>query len=466
MTHKRGGQLCRVSVRTVQRIRQHLADDPMASLMLLDEDERKEFLRVWAGSVMADHANHLWEVDMTRCDTFVVDPETGAIFRPRVHAIIDVYSGCIPAIVFSQEEDQTQTDLLLLRGVRPKPGHGVTADYPVWGIPQRLYWDNAKVYRSTQSERILTGLGVEVVNSKPRVSHSRGAIERFFGTLHGFERTLPGYAGQNAVARGQERIKRLEKATAKWLESGGDPGAGERLLTISEYQSLVLAWLVVDYHQAESDGLSRVAHFTSTAPASTLVEVPIEDLMLLFARRVERTVDSSGRFRLENRIFTIPDGSLVAHQGRKVLVLRDQFALEPDRVLVAWQDRLGKLEVIGEAVPAATVAASVEAHDQRRAAQTTARALLKEAEAAKRDLLNPELRVSTVLMKEVGITTAPELPARARGRLEAIDPTPELSFDPDDEIGQGIVERQRRLDAISDPQEYIRAVMELGKRGE
>lgn len=466
MTYLRGGVEQVVSVQTVRRVRQELLANPRSRLLLATTDERDEYLRVYSGGVLAEHANELWQMDMTRCDILVWDPVAGRSFRPRVHAIIDVFSGVIVGIAFSQEEGQAQTDLTLLRALLPK--QGPFADrYPYFGVPKRIYWDNGSTYRSAQSARVVSSLGIEDVHSRPYVSHTRGDIERFFGTLHGLERALPGYVGENASARASKEIKRLETNTAGWHKHRRDPGAGNRLLTVGEYQNVVLAWLVTEYHQRQVDGQTRHERFVSTAPASTLVELDRRELLLLLAHRVERTVDAGGRVRLENRFWTVPDGSLAPFQGMRVLVLTAQFAMEPERRLVAWTNRLGALEVIGEAQPAPTAAASVEAGDQRRAARAAVVAEARRQREMKRELTDPNVRVSTVLLKEFAAAGGDELLPAARAQIEAVNPAREvIEFAPDDVIGQRLANPLSRFkDAPSDPIERIRWASEHLTRG-
>ena len=467
MTYVRGGVEQVVSVQTVRRIRQELLDDPRSRLMLANADERHEYLRVHSGRVLAEHANALWEMDMTRCDILVWDPAAARSYRPRVHVIIDVYSRVVMGIAFSPEEGQTQTDLTLLRALLPKQGP-YRDRYPYFGVPKRMYWDNGSTYRSAHSQRLLASLGIENVHSRPYVSHTRGHVERFFGTLHGLEKALPGYVGENAASRASKEIKRLEANTKGWQSHGRDPGDGNRLLTIDEYQNLVLAWLITDYHQGRVDGRSRHERFVATAPASTLVEIDRAELLLLLAHRVERTVGIGGRIRLENREWTVPDGSLAPYRDMRVLVLTDQFALEPDRRLIAWRNRLGELEVIGEAQPAPTVAASIEAGDQRRAAREALVAEKRRQREMKRELADPNLRVSTVLLKEFRAAGGEPLLPSAQARLEALNPPEEvIEFAPDDVIGQRLANPLSRFkDAPTDPIERIRWANEhLSRRG-
>lgn len=467
LRYERGGRERLVSLRTAHRLRAELEADPRTALIFADDDQRKEFLRVYSGSVLSNHANDLWQLDMTRCDILVCDPETKRVFRPRVHAVIDHYSGCIVGIVFSEEEDQAQTDLALLRALVRKPPH---LNWPMFGVPKRLYVDNGKTYTSQHFHRILADLGVEVVHSRPRVSHTRGKVERFFGTLHGFEKTQPGYVGPNAKDRSSETLRRLEKRTRKWLEGEGrDLEPGDRLLTIGEYQFLFVHWLSSVYHETVVDGLTRAEHFARTAPAETLLDLDINELMLVFAPRVKRRVDAGGRVRLDNRFWTVADGSLAEYQGYDVLVLREPFVFGEERLLIAFEDARGRLEVVGPAVPATAVAASIEAEDYRRAAKAAVVAAERRARQAREELANPELRYSTQLIKSARVALPPTVKPSARAQLEVVNPgaNEEEAFAGDDPIGQVILARQQAAKGgPTDPLERAQWLLERTGGGE
>ena len=244
MRVERGGRLVPVSQPTIRAIKRDLENHPTYRLLFADATQRKEFMRSYSGQVVALHANDMWQLDMTRCDVEVVDVERRLIYRPRVQAVIDVYSGCIMGIAFSESEDQTQADLVLMRSLMRKGGQ-LAEQYPLFGLPKRLYIDNGKTYSSEHFHRIAGGLGIEVIHSLPRVSHTRGAVERFFGSLHNLEKTMPGYVGENAVNRSAEELRQLRKRTERWLDGGADPGPHARHLTIHEYQNAVLAWLLI-----------------------------------------------------------------------------------------------------------------------------------------------------------------------------------------------------------------------------
>ncbi|WP_155300148.1 DDE-type integrase/transposase/recombinase [Deinococcus kurensis] len=444
MTFERGtGRRITVTAATVGRVKRMMMDHPSMRMLFANADQRKEFLRSYTGQVVALHANDMWQMDMTRCDVEVLNPETGRIYRPRVQAVIDVFSGCIMGIAFSESEDQTQADLVLMRSLMRKSGP-LAEQYPLFGLPRRLYIDNGKTYSSAHFHRIAAGLGIDLVHSIPRVSHTRGAIERFFGTLHGLERAMPGYVGQNAADRSSEELKRLRASTERWVATGRDPGPRDRLQTIQEYQNSVLAWLIVEYHQRMVDGATRLEHFQRTAPASTLLEFDPGELLLLFARRDTRVVKPDGTVTVSNVAWTIPGGRLAQYRGLPVQVLSDQFALGDDTRVIAWHDeRTGQTQLLGRAVPAPTVAASVAAGEERRAQKAVKQQVLRDADALAAEYTNPALMVTEQLRRELPVQAVTPLQPTARAALNPAPTTPDLG-----DFGKAFLKPADDLDAL------------------
>lgn len=466
LAYERNGRRQLVSERTANRIRLELEADPHTRLMRANDDQLKEYLRTYSGSVTASHANDLWEIDMTRCDVMVCDPESRRVFRPRVHAVIDVYSGCLVGVAFSQSEDQTQSDLAIWRSVVRKAGpYGDR--WPQFGLPRRLYADNGKTYRSAHFGRVLRELGVEVVHSKPRVSHTRGHIERFFRTLHLLEAGLPGYVGRDATDRPTEGIRRMHKATQRWLQTGGNAQPGERFLTITEYQFRFFAWLTGKYHEQLVHGKTRAQHFAETAPAASLVQLDPTELALVFAKRETRTVDSTGRVRLGNRLWTVLDGSLARYQGTQVLVLREPFVLGEERLVIAWQHRNGRLELIGQAVPAPEAADSIAAEEHRKASRAQVVEAKRKALAEREALADPRLRFDHQLIAAAELTLPAEVAPQARGRLAAINPMdPQVDVAPDDDLGQLLLaQRESWRQGPDDPKERARWLAQGREKG-
>jgi len=333
-----------LSATTIRRIRRQMESDPVLRVTLMDDRARREHLRVWSGEILTERANQLWMVDMTRCDTFVYDPYTNHVLRLRIHAAIDVFSGAVPAFVFSRDEDQAATDRMLMLALLEKP-EPWRAHWPIWGRPERIYWDNGKVYRSEKSERILADLGIESTHSRPYVSHSRGNIERFFGLFHQqFEAGLPGYAGSDVHERDHQRLARLLHNTRRWMAEGGPDPYPERLLTEEEFKHRALLWLTQDYHKSLLGRKTREELFVETAPRSSRVRYDFGDLMLLFSRQETRRVRGNGTITLRGRAWGLPDGSLVRYQGMDVVVLINEI-LPAAQYTVALPRRDGSLQL-------------------------------------------------------------------------------------------------------------------------
>ena len=411
-----------LSATTIRRIRKQMESDPVLRVTLMDDRARKEHLRVWSGEILTERANQLWMVDMTRCDTFVYDPYTNHVLRLRIHAAIDVFSGAVPAFVFSRDEDQAATDRMLMLALLEKP-EPWRAHWPIWGRPERIYWDNGKVYRSEKSERILADLGIESTHSRPYVSHSRGNIERFFGLFHQqFEAGLPGYAGSDVHERDHQQLARLLHNTRRWMAEGGPDPYPERLLTEEEFKHRALLWLTQDYHKSLLGRKTREELFVETAPRSSRVRYDFGDLMLLFSRQETRRVRGNGTITLRGRAWGLPDGSLVRYQGMEVVVLINEI-LPAAQYTVALPRRDGSLQILGALESQNWSALGEEAREMRRKLRQQIRDIHAAADEIRAQFTNPMVRLDQALSRR-----APDLPQpetlQISGPQARLDPAP------------------------------------------
>jgi putative transposase len=240
---------------------------------------------------------------------------------------------------------------------------------------------------------------VQIIHSRARASHTRGGIERFFRTLHAFESTLPGYAGENATQRDHERIARLWANTRDWIARGAPADADpypNRLLLEDEYKRRMLLWLTVDYHaQAVQGSRTRLDLYTSSAPPSSRVAFNLGDLTLAFSQRLARTVRGNGTIFYRNRAYALPNGDLMAYQGATIAVLVND--LMPDRTLTAAMPTPHGLRVLGVLEDVTFASDSDEARAYRRKAREVVRDLRAMADAIQHEYTNPELRHDRVL---------------------------------------------------------------------
>jgi putative transposase len=446
-----------ISEATARRVLRWAEEMPAFRYALLTEEGRKEFQRTWHGHVLAEYPNQIWMVDMTRCDTFVYVPEEDRAVRLRIHVAVDVFSGAAPGVVFSREEGQTPTSQLLILALQPK--EALVPGWEVWGRPERIYWDNGKVYRSELTEEIAARLGIELVYSRPRVSHTRGKVERLFGLFHQeFERLLPGYAGQDATERDSAELRRLMENTRRWLQAGAPPERDpypKRLLLEEEYKKLALAWFVRDWHEKPLDGMSRLGLFKAFVPPATQVRYDLGDLYLLTAVRSRRQVRANGAVHYKGRAYVLEGGSLIPWQGRPVWVL--EVTVLPGQPLRAALERPdGTLEVLGNLVPEPASAASLEAQAQRALDREALQRVREEAEALRAELEVPAMRLEAVLERLSGLS-----PLR-RERAVSV-PVPKPS---EEEIRRAVAELDSEEELILDPialgDEFLRAQGLLG----
>ena len=423
-----------LSANTIWRVRTWMNSIPSLHYALMDPKRRKEFARVWAGEVFAERANQLWMADMTRCDTFVYDPTSGDVFRLRIHACIDIYSGAIPAFVFSRSEDQIATNRMLTLAVLEKP-EPWKARWPVYGRPERLYWDNGKTYRSSRAHQALEALGVDIVHSRPRVSHTRGNIERFFGVFHQtFESDLPGYGGPDTKSRDHETIKKHLEATVKWLAAGGskdkDPYPN-RLLTEEEYKHKALLWLTEDYHrQVMKRGQTRLEDFIKTALPSSRARFDFGDLQVVFSKRERRTVRGNGTITYNNKPWGMVDAGLVPYQGREIVVLVNDMM--PAQELLAALPEGENLRILGPLSSMDFSALGPEAVQYRQRAREKVANVKQLALELQTQMTDPRYRHDQILADQNSDIAAPEPgpPTPIEIVLNADAPTAKLVRDP------------------------------------
>lgn len=441
--------LFRLSEATVRRILRKAEENPAFRYALLSEEGRREFARTWAGHVLAEYPMQMVMVDMTRCDVFVYLPEEDRMVRLRIHVALDVYSGAVPSLVFSREESQVPTDQLLILMTQDKTA--IVPDWDVRGVPERIYWDNGKVYRSEKSEHWARTLGIELVYSRPHVSHTRGKVERFFGAFHQtFEALLPGYAGSDATERDSSELRRLLQNTRRWVAEGMPPERDpypDRLLLEEEYKGRALQWLLGTWHREPlEDGLSRLDLFRAFVPRHRLAEYRLEDLYLAAAYQVERVVRGNGTVQYRGRTWYLDPrhGSLLPWQGQKVVLL-DVQVLPGQPLRVALKNPDGTLRVLGELLPEPLRADSLEARAKRAADRAAIRALQEEARRLVEEL-SPAMRLEDMLERLSGL--AP-LPRRERITLRA----QELPAPSPEEIARGAEELAAELedDLVLDP---------------
>jgi len=144
----------------------------------------------------APHINILWTAD------FMHGPyvrEGKSKLKTYLCAIIDDYSRLITGAQFFLSEHSLSLQKTLKQAVL------------TYGIPQRFYCDNGKVFSSGYIHMVCAKLGTALIHSKPYDSPSRGKIERFFRTVR--DMFIPNLYIEHKTFS----LEELNAAFSKWL---------------------------------------------------------------------------------------------------------------------------------------------------------------------------------------------------------------------------------------------------------
>jgi len=270
--------------------------------------------------------NEYWCGDHREMDLFVrSDDRDGAkIFRPWLTAWLDLGTRTCVGYVVRLVPNSDGIALALRAGILR------------FGVPQELYIDNGKDYRcqylngekatsrnvglsndvtDTLAPGVLSPLGVSITHAKPYQAWSK-PIEPWFGhTFPEWEKSLPGYCGQNGKAR-------PEKLT-------GEIKRGE-LLTLAEFTQRVTE-RIEDYHRTEHSELGCTP--LAAWQEAEIVRPNPRTLDLLLMRQRSVKVYHQG-LKLHGRYFWHDD--LILHMGHTVDVRFDE---QLGRVLVFAQNK-------------------------------------------------------------------------------------------------------------------------------
>ena len=154
-------------------------------------------------------SDQVWQCDHTKIDVLVVDQAGEVLGRPWLTIVVDTYSRCIMGLHLGFDAPSAQVVGLALRhAILPKQyavAYELQQVWDTYGLPQYLYTDGGRDFRSQQLEQVATELGIVLcLRRKPS---DGGIVERPFGTFNReFFSTLPGYVSSNVETRAASRI--------------------------------------------------------------------------------------------------------------------------------------------------------------------------------------------------------------------------------------------------------------------
>ena len=95
---------------------------------------------------------------------------------------------------------------------------GISAQWPLWGLPTRIQADNAREFRTDALSRGCDEWGIRLSWRPLGQPHYGGHIERLIGTLMGRIHLLPGTTQSNPQARGAYTAEKAAQRTLAELE--------------------------------------------------------------------------------------------------------------------------------------------------------------------------------------------------------------------------------------------------------
>lgn len=176
------------------------------------------------GNLTAVRPLQVVEIDHTKVDVFVVDEKhRQPIGRPWLTLLVDVCTRMVAGYYLSLDPpSSTSVALALQQAVLPKnewlADRGISAPWPVSGLPEVLHMDNGKEFHSQALRRGAEEYGIRLVHRPVARPHYGGHIERLIGTMMGDVNLLSGTTFSNIDERGDYDPERHATKTLRELD--------------------------------------------------------------------------------------------------------------------------------------------------------------------------------------------------------------------------------------------------------
>ncbi len=318
------------SLRTVQEWLKRATLEKPAELCYLREGEQK-WADKYAPCIRRDWSlvpcGDTWVGDHHELDLFVIDHD-GKIRRPWLTAWMDAHSRAIVGYNLNFQPSALEIALALRQAIFPD------CEVPWRGLPNCLYVDNGKDYKSKQlngdtysvykanpDERewgLIQELGITMRHAQKYHAQSKH-IERFFRTLERrWINLLPGYCGNNPKNR-PKNVEEDIKRTQEYLDSAGERGE-KRLLWWWEFEE-EFDCIIQAYNNKEHqalDGLTPVQAYMlyKLKTVKTINQDTFDLIMLPCATRKIQTDGIHFSYKKQNNIYS--NHALFGMEGQTV----------------------------------------------------------------------------------------------------------------------------------------------------
>ncbi len=207
------------------------------------ERAKNKFLPTPGTTPGGDYPLAIYQVDHTPLDVIVVDDiHRKPIGRPWLTVTIDEYSRMVGGYYLGFDAPSTvSVGMCLAHALVPKDmwllKHGIDAEWPIWGRPKKVRWDNGPDFRSDSVREVCKLYGIDVEFRPVKVPRYGGHIERLQGTLLGELHDLPGTTFSSVTQRQEYDSE------------------GRAVFTKSELEKQLLKIICNEYHRREHRSL-------------------------------------------------------------------------------------------------------------------------------------------------------------------------------------------------------------------
>lgn len=262
-------------------------------------------------------SNEIWFSDHHRVDTFVKSADGKYAVRPWLTVFYDARSNRVVSFLVRYADPNATVIKQCLRiGIEQ------------CGLPEEVYFDNGKDYRSKAFRRdfplsLVNQLGIGSIYAEPYHGQAK-TVERFFGTFTDrFSRLFPTYTGKDA----KERPECMRTSNANIVKCAP---------TMEQYIQAVTSY-IAEYNSTPNGGRDMEQKSPDQVYQENLkVKRVIRDfdaLRLLCGNSEERVVHKNGISIKNNSYF---NELLLSHLGKHVIVTYDPANI--DKVAVFDMD--------------------------------------------------------------------------------------------------------------------------------
>lgn len=232
------------------------------------------------------HINILWTADFMH-GPFVREGKKK--LKTYLCAIIDDYSRLITGAQFFLSEHSLSLQKTLKQAVL------------TYGIPQRFYCDNGKVFSSGYLHMVCAKLGTALIHSQPYDSPSRGKIERFFRTVR--DMFIPNL----------------------YIE--------HKIFSLEELNTAFLRWLLDEYNISTHRGISDTPmdRYLADMPNVSIKTIVSTEADHYFHHAIFRTVKKDSTVTVDNILYEVPSKYI----GKKIEI---RYPLDNPQDLRIFED--------------------------------------------------------------------------------------------------------------------------------